>query len=107
MLEDFPGDSVIKNLSSNAGDMGSIPGQGTEIPHAMKQLCAATAEPVCSRTHASQMERPHNAIETQCGQNRKKKEKYIRTEGSKQERMEVQLNQETQDKKSDEQRHWI
>ena len=58
MLEDFPGDSVVKNLSSNAGDMGSIPGQGTESPHAMKQLCAATAEPACSRTCASQMERP-------------------------------------------------
>ena len=24
----FPGDSVVKNLSSNAGDVGSIPGSG-------------------------------------------------------------------------------
>ena len=56
-VEDFPGDSVVKNLSSNAGDMGSIPGQGTEIPHAVKQLCAATTEPACSRAHASQLEK--------------------------------------------------
>ena len=27
--EDFPGGPVVKNLPSNAGDMGSIPGQGT------------------------------------------------------------------------------
>ena len=109
MLEDFPGDSIVKNLSSNEGDMGSSPGQGTEIPHAMKQLCAATTEPACSRTRASQMEkaltmrlRPNIAK-----REKKKKDKYIRTEGSKQERMEVQLNEEMQDRKSDEQRHWI
>ena len=28
MLRDFPGGSVGKNLSANAGDMGSIPGPG-------------------------------------------------------------------------------
>ena len=27
-VEDFPGDSVVKNLPANAGDMGSIPGLG-------------------------------------------------------------------------------
>ena len=31
---DFPDDPVAKNLPSNAGDMGLIPGQGTKIPHA-------------------------------------------------------------------------
>ena len=31
---DFPGGTVIRNSPSNAGDMGSIPGQGTKIPHA-------------------------------------------------------------------------
>ena len=31
----FPGGLVIKNLPCNAGDMGSIPGGGTKIPHAM------------------------------------------------------------------------
>ena len=42
----FPGGPVVKNLPSNAGDAGSIPGQGTKIPHATGQLspCAATTE---------------------------------------------------------------
>ena len=31
---DFPGGPVIKNLPSNAGDMGLIPGQRTKIPQA-------------------------------------------------------------------------
>ena len=35
---DFPGEPVVKNLPSNAGDVGSIPGQGTKIPHASGQL---------------------------------------------------------------------
>ena len=35
---DFPGGPVVKNPPSNAGDMGSIPGQGTKIPHATGQL---------------------------------------------------------------------
>ena len=29
---------MVKNLSSKAGDMGSIPGWGTKIPAAMEQL---------------------------------------------------------------------
>ena len=33
MPRDFPGHPVIRNLPSNAGDLGSIPGQGTKIPH--------------------------------------------------------------------------
>ena len=41
----FPGGSVVKNLSANAGDMGLIPGN---ISHAAKQLslCTPTIEPV-------------------------------------------------------------
>ena len=35
---DFSGAPVIKNLPLNAGDLGSIPGQGTKIPHALEQL---------------------------------------------------------------------
>ena len=35
---DFPGEPVVKNLPSSAGDAGSIPGCGTEIPHALGQL---------------------------------------------------------------------
>ena len=30
------GGPVIKNLPCNAGDVGSIPGRGTKIPHAPK-----------------------------------------------------------------------
>ena len=30
---DFPGGPVVKNLPFTAGDVGSIPGQQTKIPH--------------------------------------------------------------------------
>ena len=45
---DFPGGPVVKNPPSNVGDTGSIPGQGTKIPHAGGQLspCTTTTEPV-------------------------------------------------------------
>ena len=45
---DFPGGSVVKNLPSNAEDMGLILGWGTKIPHdAVGHLspCTATREP--------------------------------------------------------------
>ena len=54
LLGDFPGGPLVKNLPSNAGDMGlipgrgtMIPGRGTMIPHAMRQLSlhATTTEP--------------------------------------------------------------
>ena len=32
-VKDFPGGPVLKNLPSNAGGEGSIPGQRTKIPH--------------------------------------------------------------------------
>ena len=32
---DFPSDLVVKTLPSNVGEMGSIPGQGATITHAM------------------------------------------------------------------------
>ena len=35
---DFPGHPGTKNLPSNSGKGGSIPSQGTKIPHAMGQL---------------------------------------------------------------------
>ena len=44
---DFPADPVVKNSLANSGDMGSIPGLGTEIPHVLGQLslpATATAE---------------------------------------------------------------
>ena len=37
-MGDFSGGPVVKNPLSNAGDAGSIPGQGTKIPYARGQL---------------------------------------------------------------------
>ena len=56
----FPGGPVVKNPPCNAGDVGSIPGQGTKIPHAEKQpsLSNATTEPSRSRAHGSQLGDP-------------------------------------------------
>ena len=56
---DFPGGPVVKNPPSNAGDAGTIPGRGTKIPHAMRQLSlhAATTEPVRSGARMPQLER--------------------------------------------------
>ena len=67
---DFPGGPVIKNLPSNAGDVGLIPGFGTKIPHAAKQLSpgTATTEP----KHHNERS-PCAAMKTQCSQNLKKK----------------------------------
>ena len=58
-VRDFSGSLVVKNLPCNTGDLGSMPGWGTTIPHAVGQLSpqTATAEPVHSRAHALQ-ERP-------------------------------------------------
>ena len=74
MNRDFPGGPVVKNPPSNAGDVGSIPGRGTKIPHALGQLsphatttelarlskrdCVPqTAEPTRSGARAPQLER--------------------------------------------------
>ena len=42
---DFPGGPVVKNLPSNAGDVGSITGQGIKITHATGQLSPHALEP--------------------------------------------------------------
>ena len=57
---DFPSGPVVKNLPSNAGDAGSIPGQGTKIPHAVGQLSprTATTEPTHSRARVPQLDSP-------------------------------------------------
>ena len=41
-MGDFPGGPVVKNLPSNAGNVSSIPDQGTKIPHAKGQLSPHT-----------------------------------------------------------------
>ena len=38
MHRDVPGGPLVKNLPSNSGDVGSIPGVGTKLPHAVGQL---------------------------------------------------------------------
>ena len=47
-MGDFPDGPVVRNLPCNAGDLSSIPGQGTNIPRAAGQLGwqVATTEPV-------------------------------------------------------------
>ena len=42
-FRDFPGGPMIKNLCSNAGDAGLIPGSGTKIPRAAKCGAAGVA----------------------------------------------------------------
>ena len=37
-IQGFPGSPVVKTLPFNARDEGSIPGQGTKIPQATRQL---------------------------------------------------------------------
>ena len=50
---DFPAGPVVKNPPSNAGDVGSISGQGTKIPHATGQV-----------SHHTATKRPHAATKT-------------------------------------------
>ena len=52
---DFPGGPVVKNLLSNAGHAGSIPGRGTKIPRAAAQLSprATTTEPASLNERAN------------------------------------------------------
>ena len=73
-FRDFPGGPVVVNPPSNAGDSGSIPGQGIKIPQTGEQLGshAATTEPTGSRCREP-LERslqaarkiPHTAARTQ------------------------------------------
>ena len=44
-FRDFPGGLVVKNLPSNSGDVGSIPDQGTKIPHALWSHMAMNDDP--------------------------------------------------------------
>ena len=49
-----PGGPVIKNLPFNGWDVGSIPGQGTKIPHASGQL-SLPVPPATTKTQHSQI----------------------------------------------------
>ena len=70
-MKDFPSGIVVKNLPSNAGDVGSNPGEGTKIPHGARQQSprATNTEPTCSKTPVLQLEKPSStATKTQCSQ---------------------------------------
>ena len=58
--EGFPGGPMVKDLPSNAGDVGSVSGQGTKIPHAAGQesLRAAGAALEHSGARDLQQEKP-------------------------------------------------
>ena len=45
---DFPGGPVVKNPPSNGGDVGSMPGGGTKIVHAVRQI-SAHEQPTCHK----------------------------------------------------------
>ena len=45
-IQHFPGGPVVKNLPTNVGDTGSIPGLG--ISHMPQVPCTTTIEPTCS-----------------------------------------------------------
>ena len=61
-LRDFPGGPEVKNLLYKAGDTGSIPGQGTKIPHALEQLSHRPTAGVS----APQRKIPHDAMRIPC-----------------------------------------
>ena len=68
---DFPGGPLAKNRPCNAGHVGTIPGQGTRIPHAAGQLGPRTtpAEPgSCSRQSHTATENLRAATKTQHSQ---------------------------------------
>ena len=58
-IRDFPGGPVVKNLPSNAGDMGSIPGWKIMSPRDAGQLrwCATNTDPVLSGARLPQLPR--------------------------------------------------
>ena len=55
---------MVKNPPSNAGDAGSIPGQGTKIPHAAGQLSLHAA----TKTRYSQNTHTHTHTQTEKGE---------------------------------------
>ena len=59
-VRDLPGGPVVKDPPFNAGDAGSVPGQGTKITHAMGQLspCTTTTEAQAPRASTPQEKAP-------------------------------------------------
>ena len=69
-LRNFPGGPVVKNLPSNARDVGLILSWGIKILYVSEWLspCIATRE-----TPHTATKRPHGATKTQCSKKKKKK----------------------------------
>ena len=63
VCQDVPGGPVVKNLPFDAGDVGSIPGQGAKIVHASGKL-----SPLHKRS-------PRTSLKTQPKLKKKKKKK--------------------------------
>ena len=58
-VQDFPGDTVDKNLSADREDIGSIPGPGRfHMPHGRLGPGAATTETRVPKARAPQGEKP-------------------------------------------------
>ena len=58
---------MVKNQPSNAGDVGSIPGRGTKIPHAAGQLSPRATNyraHACSGALVLQLERENPHVTT-------------------------------------------
>ena len=78
---------MVENPPANAGDMSSIPGQGTKIPRASGQrgLCSATRETTSPRspgteTRVTQLAATRESLHTTKTQNSQRK-KRERNEG--------------------------
>ena len=69
-FRDFPGDPVVKNPPSNAGDVGSIPSHEIKILHAVGQQSPSTAV----KTQHSQIQSINHSINW-----KKKKPKQLGT----------------------------
>ena len=76
-MAEFPHGPVVKNLPSNGGDAGSIPGQGTKIPHAMRQL-SPLAPQLQTRTP---QERPSTAKKQTNKQTNPEKKAWVLEQG--------------------------
>ena len=67
-LGDFPGGPEVKNMLYKAGDTGSIPGQGTKIPHAVGQLGLRAETREAFSCHSEEPEQPKKKKEWTCTQ---------------------------------------
>ena len=59
---DLPGGSVVKNQPSNAGNVGSFPGHGIKIPHALEQPSPRTITEVSPRAITREACKPQRKI---------------------------------------------